>query len=128
MNSTIPKTVVIPLKGLPELIENTLPMHNDDRDELLRQMFEFYMDENRLVEPQYFMPRLNRLMIYSEIMRSSDTLQHRLSSLATDINKLVYAELKAIGFDDVIAQQGGWFYIFDGFLPNGYFAVLKNIA
>lgn len=128
MNCAIPSTLVISLAGLPETIEQTFPLGESDRDELVRQVFEFYLNENTLANYSHFRPLIERLRWYQNNSHVDDTAQHLLWALALDIHALIYAQLKALNFEEVIAAQGGFFYIFEGFLSNGYYAVLKNIA
>lgn len=114
--------------GINELIADAFPLIDSDRDELVTQVLEFYLNENHMDAPQNFRPRLDFLHIDMYQLAGSETSSNRLYMLAMDIHLLVRQQLLALGMNEVIKAQNGFFYIFDHFLPNGYYAVLKNIA
>lgn len=119
---------MVPLVGINELIADSFPLIDSDRDELVTQVLEFYLNENHMDTPQNFRPRLEFLHIDMYQLAGSETSSNRLYMLAMDIHLLVRQQLLALGMNEVVKAQNGFFYIFDHFLPNGYYVVLKNIA
>ncbi len=130
-NQSVPGILVISLEGIKELIENGFPLIDADRDELVRQVFEFYVnsDDMSLEEAaKRYRPNLSLLHIDHYLLSDSKSAQHRLSAVAMEIHSLIFAQLIKHNFAEVSRVQDGFYYIFERFLPNGYFVVLRNIA
>jgi hypothetical protein len=120
---------MVALPQLPQIVADIFPLVDADRDDLLRQIFDHFLnvdglDPNRSFQLQPHYLRLHQYGMTPEMGRMSSSLQ----LLAQNVFGYVFEQLFVLGFSQVVAAQRGFHYVFDHVRENGYQVVLKNIA
>jgi hypothetical protein len=126
--SIVPELVLVDLPGLPELIHNTFPLTDEDRDELLRQIFDHFLEVNRLDVAEQFFPKLDLLRVAGQELKQYPQNTADFNLLAQNLFALVYRRLREIGFDQAVELQGGFFYVHYRTEPDGHRVILKNLT
>lgn len=124
----IPEILLIDLPEMPCLIADMFPLLDEDRDEILAQIFNHFLDLNELSGVRQF--RLNTQMLrmasYEIVNYHASTQQ--LELLAQNIFAVVYAKLASLRIESAVFAQGGFFYVFQETLPDGHRVVLRNLT
>lgn len=113
---------------LPRLLEDMFPLVIEDRDELVRQVFDHLLNVNGFDPTVPF--RLNasllRMDLYS--IPTATGVPSSLLLLAQNVFAHIFDRLVQQGFHRQVNAQGGFYLLLDHIRNNGYQVVLRNIS
>ena len=125
VNSLVPKYLLIELKGIQEIVDSC-GLVPADRDELITQVFDYYLNENAFVCADSYRPKLEMLRI--DLYRLTTGERERLVGVAMAIHALVREQLVRLNIPQVVYAQSGFFYSFDHFRSKGECVLLRNLT
>lgn len=113
---------------LPKMIEDMFPLYKEDRDELVRQVFDHFLNVNSLNPTISF--RLNVAMLRVAVRETpiEGAAPAGLTLLAQNVFAHIYDVLVKHGFHRLTALQGGFYFVLDRIRDNGHQVVLRNIS
>lgn len=113
---------------LPQLVENLFPLVKEDRDELVRQVFDHFLNVNGLDPTVPF--RLNAALLRLSLYGASPPggVPSSLVLLAQNVFSHIYDRLVWHGFHRMVEAQGDFYFVLDHIRDNGHQVVLRNIS